>query len=250
MRETRPIMGMPITVEVVGSVGPALRDALEESFHYFTLVDELFSTYKPGSEIMRINRGEITQEAWSGEIQEVFDLAEKTKQESRGFFDIKKPDGTLDPSGIVKGWAINNAADILHHCGFKNFSIEAGGDIQTNGTNAEGLPWSVGIQHPTEAGKIIKVLYPRGQGVATSGSYTRGNHIYNPHEPQKPIHDILSITVIGLNILEADRFATAAFAMGKPGIEFIESVSGLEGYMVDSNGIATMTTQFEALTNL
>lgn len=243
-------MGMPVVVEIAAPQSPKVSAALEEVFHYFMLVDERFSTYKTTSEIARINRGEIAQGKWSGEMQEVFEWAEKTKKESRGFFDIRKPDGTLDPSGIVKGWAIHNAADILHHCGFDNFSIEAGGDIQTRGKNPEGDEWSVGIRNPFNQEEIIKVLYPRNRGIATSGSYMRGDHIYNPHAPQEPIRDIVSITVVGPTILEADRFATVAFAMGERGIQYIESVPGLEAYMVTKDGMATMTTNFEALTHI
>ena len=57
--------------------------------------------------------------------------------------------------------------------------------------------------------------------------------------------DWVGLTVIGPDILEADRFATAAFAMGRPGIGFIEERPELEGYMVDAGGRATFTSGFE-----
>ena len=81
-----------------------------------------------------------------------------------------------------------------------------------------------------------------GAGVATSGSYLRGAHIYNPHAPNAAVSDVVSLTVIGPNILEADRFATAAFAMGEAGIAFIERMDGLEGYQIDARGMAQMTS--------
>ena len=87
---------------------------------------------------------------------------------------------------------------------------------------------------------------PRGRGIATSGTYVRGRHIYDPHRPALQITDIVSLTVIGSDVLEADRFATAAFAMGKAGLYFIEELPCLEGYVVDSNGIATQTSGFRA----
>ena len=116
-------------------------------------------------------------------MREVLALAEQTKRETGGYFDIRRPDGTLDPSGIVKGWAIRNAAAIIAASGVRDFFIEAGGDIQSSGTNASGKPWSVGIRNPFNADEIIKVVYPRGRGVATSGTYVRGQHIYDPHGP-------------------------------------------------------------------
>lgn len=237
-------MGMPITVEVVG--GDATL--LESVFAYFKEVDERFSTYKENSEISKINRGELQEGEYSPHMREVFALAEKTKQETNGFFDIKTPVGLLDPSGIVKGWAIQNAAELLKEREVQNFCIEAGGDIQTSGKNEEGGEWSVGIRNPFNPSEIIKVLYPKGRGVATSGSYARGAHIYNPHNKEASPSYWASITVLGPNVLEADRFATAAFAMGQEGAAFIEQLPGFEAYAIDQNGIATITGGFGVYT--
>jgi thiamine biosynthesis lipoprotein len=73
----------------------------------------------------------------------------------------------------------------------------------------------------------------------------RGQHIYNPHQSHTPIRDIVSLTVIGPDIYEADRFATAAFAMGRQGIQFIEHLQGFEGYLIDAQARATFTSGFE-----
>jgi thiamine biosynthesis lipoprotein len=243
MRETRILMGMPISVDVGGAPNGELIDAV---FGYFAQIDQRFSTYRDDSEIAAINRGDVPVVDWSGEMMEVLAIAEQTKSETAGYFDVRKPDGSLDPSGIVKGWAIRNAAGILQRAGVSDFFIEAGGDIQSCGKNASGHEWSVGIRNPFNADEIVKVVYPRGRGVATSGSYVRGQHIYNPHGIGSPIEDIVGLTVIGADVLEADRFATAAFAMGRDGILFLERTPGLEGYLVDSNRRATPTSGFGA----
>ena len=239
-------MGMHITVEIVDR--KATEEIFKEVFSYFENVDKQFSPYKEDSEITRINQGEISKEACSVEMQEIFFLAEKTKQETFGYFDLKKPNGTLDPSGVVKGWAIQKAAQFLLEKGYQNFYLDVGGDIQTAGRNNEGGEWSVGIRNPFKIEEIVKVIYPRGRGVATSGSYLRGQHIYNPHNPEKKLEEVVSLSVIGPNILEADRFATAAFAMGNEGINFIEQLPGFEGYAIDSAGLATLTSNFKLYT--
>ena len=138
---------------------------------------------------------------------------------------------------------------MLDHRGVKHFSIDAGGDIQTRGNNALGKPWSIGIRNPFNAEEIIKVIYPQGKGIATSGSYERGQHIYNPFNKTDQLTDIVSITVVGPNVLEADRYATAAFAMGELGASFIESLPDFEAYMINKNSRAAMTSGFEALTS-
>jgi thiamine biosynthesis lipoprotein len=243
MRETRLLMGMPITVDIGGASDAALVDTV---FDYFEHIDRRFSTYRADSEISAINRGDLPIRDWSGEMMDVLTLAAQTKNETDGYFDIREPDGSLDPSGIVKGWAIRNAAGIVQRAGVGDFFIEAGGDIQSCGRNASGLDWSVGIRNPFNADEIIKIVYPRGHGIATSGTYVRGQHIYNPRAVADPIIDIVSLTVIGADVFEADRFATAAFAMGRDGILFLEQTPGLEGYVVDGNGRATPTTGFGA----
>src|SRR5689334_22318388 len=115
MKEIRLIMGMPITVEIVDAA--ASKKDLDAVFDYFTYIDNTFSTYKPESEMMRINRGELSESEWSDDMRIILMLSEETKQRTGGFFDIKKPDGSIDPSGIVKGWAIYQAAKLLESRG-------------------------------------------------------------------------------------------------------------------------------------
>lgn len=241
MRETQLIMGMPITVEVVGGGTGA---TLEAVFSYFREVDAQFSPYKPDSEVSAMNRGEIAPDRTSPEMQEVLSLSLLTRHETHGYFDVRRPDGRFDPSGLVKGWAIRNAARGLEAEGMVNYFVEAGGDVQCCGVNADGEPWRVGVRHPLDAGKIVKVIAPGDRGVATSGSYVRGNHVYDPATGKHASDEIVSLTVIGPDVYEADRFATAAYAMGRDGIRFVEATYGLEGYAIDRHGRATMTSGF------
>jgi thiamine biosynthesis lipoprotein len=239
-------MGMPITVEIVDSW--AGSEDINKIFNYFVYIDEKFSTYKETSEVSQINSKKIPNTNLSQDMKTVLALSAETKKQTNGYFDIFH-NGKLDPSGLVKGWAIFNAATILKHSGFKNYFVEAGGDIQVSGKNHKNKAWEVGIRNPFNAKEIVKVLYlNNNEGMATSGNYIRGQHIYNPKNPTEKIIDIVSLSVVGSNVYEADRFATAAFAMGKAGTMFIEQLPGLEAYVIDKQGIATMTSGFEKFT--
>lgn len=241
MQETRLIMGMPVTVGINNPA--ATGDALEPAFAYFNYVDKKFSPFKPDSEVASINAGRLEASDYSTDMRQVIGLATETKELTGGYFDIIREDGRIDPSGLVKGWAIQNAAELLKGEGWDDFFIDAGGDIQVIGSERR-----IGIRNPFSLGQIIKVVYLCNRGIATSGTYERGKHIYNPNANFKPADEIASLTVIGPNVYEADRFATAAFAMGRQGIAFIESLDGFEGYMIDNDGVATMTSGFEAYT--
>ena len=241
MKQLQLLMGMPITVEVVD---PNVTEAaIENVFAFFRYVDDTFSTYKEQSEISKINRGELGEEAYSDDMKTILALSEQTKQETRGYFDIRH-NGIVDPSGIVKGWAILQAAQMLQDAGWSNFYVDAGGDIQVVGTKG-GHPWRIGIRNPFNRSENVKVLTITDKGIATSGTAIRGHHIYDPHRPQAFLEDIVSLTVIGPNVYEADGLATAAFAMGKMGISFIEQLPEFEGYMIDAFARATFTSGFE-----
>lgn len=242
MKESRMLMSMPITVEIVDKA--AAQKDVDAVFDYFKYIDEVFSTYKEQSEISRINRGELTVAEASADMQTVFKLSEETKQATNGYFDIRH-NGSYDPSGLVKGWAIFEAAKLLEKKGFQNFRIDAGGDMQVKGNNNEGNKWRIGIRNPLAPDQIIKIVRLSDCGIATSGTYLRGQHIYNPHRPGEELTEVVSLTVIGPNVYEADRFATAAFAMGTEGINFIEKLPGFEAYQIDRRGVATLTGGFE-----
>lgn len=234
MKETRLIMGMPVTI--------ALRDPqasladIEKIFRYFEYVDQKYSPFKPDSEVSLINQspGFVP----SAEMKEIIRLCEDTKIISHGYFDAFHF-GKFDPSGIVKGWAIKNAAGLLASSGFQEYYIEAGGDIQVAGS------WAVGIRNPFDSKTIVKSINLKNMGIATSGNYERGNHIYDPFGKISPGSEVVSLTIIAPDVYEADRFATAAFAMGAHGIEFISSFPHLAAYQIGASGKATFTSNFE-----
>lgn len=240
MKKQTVSMGMPVTIAVCDR-GVTQEDILEV-FSYFRHIDNKFSTYKKNSEISQVNRGEIGKEQYSNEMKKILRLCEETKKQTDGYFDINKG-GILDPSGIVKGYAILEGAKILKNKGFKNFYVEIAGDIQTYGRNSKNQKWSVGIQNPFSPKEIVKVVKIENRGIATSGNYVRGNHIYNPKN-NKTVNEIVSLSVIGPDVFEADRFATAAFSMGERGIEFIENMKGFEGYQIRKDKKAVFTSGF------
>ncbi len=172
-------MGMPVTVDIVG--GNDADGAIKDTFDYFRKVDARYSTYKPDSEISRINDG-LPQSRWSAEMKRVLEMCEQTKRQTGGYFDIMRG-GKRDPSGLVKGWAINQAAKRLRRRGIRDFCLEAGGDFQPGGRPARGGPWRIGIRSPFKREEIIKVVAVTDEGVATSGTAVRGQHIYDPHDP-------------------------------------------------------------------
>lgn len=241
MKRQTVSMSMPVTINVIDK--NVTDEDINEVFAYFHYIDNKFSIYKKNSEISKINRGEIKEKDYSLEMKKILALSEKTKKETNGFFDINQ-NGFLDPSGVVKGYAINEGANILQRKGYKNIYVEIAGDIQVFGKDKSNKDWKIGIQNPFNLKEIIKVVNLSNKGIATSGTYQRGNHIYNLKKNINE-NDFVSVTIIGPNVLEADRFATAIFAMGEAGLKFIVTLNEFEGYIIRKNKKAVYTKGFE-----
>lgn len=232
-------MGMSVAVEVLDE-GVRSSD-IDEVLEYLHKVDEMFSTYKKTSQITRINKKLLRVEDADPEVKKILKLCNDTKHITHGYFDISI-EGVIDPSGLVKGYAINEGSKMLTKCGYKNFYVEIGGDIDVRGLK-NGVKWKVGIRNPADTSLSTNVLYLTNVGIATSGTYIRGMHIYNPVK-KKLANELSSVTVVAGNVYEADRFATSAYAMGEKGIDFLERMDGLEGYFITRDGRELVTSGF------
>jgi thiamine biosynthesis lipoprotein len=218
------IMGMPIEIDVRDQdADPAIVDA---AFKWLRFVDETFSTYKPDSEISRLQRGEVTVADCHPAVDDVLTRCARLREETNGYFSVRAT-GTLDPSGLVKGWAVAKAAELLNAAQACNFSINAGGDVVVRGEPAPGRDWRVGIRHPLEHDEVAAVLAARDLAVATSGEYERGAHVIDPHTGLRP-SGLLSATIVGPDLAVADAYATATFAMGESGPAWSATRPGYE----------------------
>lgn len=227
------IMGMPVVVEARdGDVPDGVFDLLRR-------VDETFSTYKDGSEISRLRRGELDEADASDDVRWVLHRCRELRDETVGYFDIDAVG--LDPSGYVKGWAVERAAAILDRAGSSDYAINAGGDIRTRGR------WRIGIQHPTESHAVAKVVEGGDLAIATSGAYERGEHVRDPHTGAAPV-GMLSVTVTGPDLATADAYATAAYAMGpRRAIDWTARLRGYEALTILADGRVLATPGFPSV---
>jgi FAD:protein FMN transferase len=209
VRRVEQIMGMPILVDVRDDVDEGVLDGV---FDWFRWVDETFSTFKPESEIRRLARCELAVEDASPDVRRLLERCEQLRDETDGFFDARAS-GTLDPSGLVKGWSVDRAAALLARAGSGNYAVNAGGDIRVVGGARPDPVWRVGIQHPRLHNRVAAVVEGSDLAVATSGAYARGDHVLDPHTRRAP-RGVLSVTITGPDLATADAYATAAFAMG------------------------------------
>lgn len=238
------IMGMPISVQVRGPLarGPAAEAAVAQVFAALRAADAVFSTYRPDSDISRLARGELALEDCHPDVVEVADLCEQAGSRTGGWFDpvVRDPsgEGHFDPTGLVKSWAVQRAADALSGLDGHDFCLNAGGDVLTRCSRTDTPPWRVGIEDPADRSRLLDVAVLRDGGVATSGIAARGAHIYDPFTGA-PARGLASVTVTGPSLLWADVYATAGFARGADAAEWLTELAGYAALVVARDGRVT-----------
>ena len=221
---------------------------IDRVFDWLRYVDATFSTYRRGSQISRLNRGELAPENTDAAVRTIIDRCKSLRDETDGYFDAWRhgPDGLawFDPSGLVKGWSIECSAQILEEHGARNFCVNAGGDLVLRGHPEDSPNWRVGIQHPQERDQVALTLIASDGGIATSGTYERGQHIVDPHTGACP-DGLRSVTVAGPDLGTADAYATAIYAMGEIGLEWALGLGTYAVMIILRDGTAVSTPNLD-----
>ena len=249
-----PQWGTVISIDVHDPVDHAVVDGL---FAWFRRVDDLFSTWRPETEISRIGRGELRVDDAQPEVRGVLARCEALKYDTRDAFDVEVARGmathlpgqaAVDPSGFVKGWAVEEAARRLTVAGVHNFSIGAGGDVLVRGRpepDNDKSPWRVGVQHPWERGQVSLVLGLSDCACATSGRYERGDHVLDPRSATTATK-LMAATVIGPDLGVADAYATALMVLGvADGLSWLATKSSYDAALITPDARVVSTPGFD-----
>jgi thiamine biosynthesis lipoprotein len=228
-------MGMPISVLARGDMARSSEAdrAARALFRELIDADAVFSLYKPGSDASRLARGEIGWDECDPDLRAVADRCARAKELTGGLFDPTRPDGTWDPSGLVKGWAAERAARHLAAVP-TDWCLNAGGDVLV--LSPSGEAFTVGIQDPRDLHRVAAAVPCSAGAVATSGTAARGAHLYDPRNGRAAATSWLSISVLGPSLETADVLATAAFVAGDRWQDVIGVVPGYAGLGIDAAG--------------
>jgi thiamine biosynthesis lipoprotein len=230
------VMGLPVSVLArgPGAQGVLAAGAVARVMAELRAVDRRFSLYLADSELSRLNRGELDLPGCHPEVREVARLCAEATSLTGGWFEPRTPTGIWDPSGLVKGWAVERAAQHLAAVPGLDWCLNAGGDVAV--LTPSGEPFGVGVQDPRDPQAVLTVLATTTGAVATSGTAARGAHLYDPLTGRPASAPFLSVTVAGPSLRIADVLATAAFVAGGAWRDVVDRAPGYRGYVVLDDG--------------
>ena len=205
-------------------------------------VDRVFSTFRADSVVSRLRRGGTHVVA--DDVAEVIDRCLEARAITLGAFDPWAAEGGFDPSGLVKGWAADRCAKILRQHGFREFSIDAAGDLVCRGRLADD-GWPIGIAHPDDPLAVLAVATILDEAIATSGTSQRGEHVVDPRTGG-PAHGARQATVIGPDAAIADALATALVVDGVEGARWFAHLPQWSGAVVVDDTLTWWGPAFRA----
>jgi thiamine biosynthesis lipoprotein len=228
------VMGLPVSVHVRGAAAgsPLVAHAVSELYRSLHRDDERFSTYRAGSEVSALRRGELPTP--SPDLQAVLRLCAQARERTGGAFDADLPGG-FDPAGLVKSWAVERAAAALRDAAAgSDWLVNAGGDILLHAE--AGRAWLVGVEDPRDPARTLRAFRLSHGAIATSGSAHRGAHITDPRTGQPARTGLLSATVLAPTLLWADVYATAAYVRGDDALRWLGGIPGVRALLVRPDG--------------
>jgi thiamine biosynthesis lipoprotein len=246
VRHTEAVMGTIVSFDLRprGIPHHQTRAALARACAILHHADAIFSLYTPTSALSRLRRGALTISGCPPEVSEVLDLCHQAHERSEGWFDPWALGAGVDPTGLVKGWAAQRAADALAHDGISAAMVNAAGDISVFGRPSPTRPWRVGVRAPDRPDHLLCIIAAES-AVATSGTYERGEHVRDVRTGD-PATAASSATVCGPDLAYADAFATGLLAAGDAGLGPVQR-AGYESLIVRRDGTLASTTGFPFL---
>jgi FAD:protein FMN transferase len=241
-------MGTIVSIDVYAS-GDATAAEIEEVRRQLVQArailqraDTVFSTWQPGSAISRLRAGEITTAEAPAEVADVLSRCATARELSGGWFDPWAMPGGIDPTGLVKGWAAQQALAAFTAPCIVGAMVNAAGDIASYGDPGTGEPFRVGIANPAAPRRLAEIVSLTG-AIATSGSYERGGHLIDPYSAHSAVR-VGSASVTGSDLALADALATALAVAGEPGLAFIRPLDGYEALIIGLDGCRRRTEHF------
>jgi len=238
---THPVMGTMASLHLIGDPGNrAVFDAAaQQCWDDLDEVERVFSPFREDSDVRRLATGKITLSDADPRVRDMAALCETARNDTGGLFDAWW-EGWFNPTGYVKGWAVEEAANkyllpILDLAGVEAVGLSVGGDMWLRTSPHSDWLWGVGIADPLHARQLVADLQVSNGAVATSGTAERGFHILDPRTGQ-PARTVVSASVVAADLTTADLWATTAVVAGFDDLSWIAKAKTRSGLLIAPDG--------------
>jgi thiamine biosynthesis lipoprotein len=246
------VMGMPFSVDLRGVAtrsAVAVERVLDRCFDSLREADDLMSLWRADTPLARLSSGRSGLADMPPEVVEVLRLSVHARRETLGHFEARRPDGRIDPTGLVKGWALARVGRLLLAAGYQHWCLNGAGDVLVHGDSSGGAGlrpgamsgWTVGVSDPVHPQRVLATVVATDGAVTTSGAAERGSHIWVPATGAVAV-GLLSVTVVCADIVRADVLATAAMARGQDAMIWLDRLAGVEALVVYDDGAISVTS--------
>lgn len=240
---TVPFTVMARPMSTTASAQTAFDQACTAIHSWLARVERRFSAFRDDSAVADAKRGDWHAMLDDPDFAEVYARCVLAQRITGGAFDALRTSKTTghpdyDPTGLVKGWAIDRAFDRYlapltagPNPLFEAAALNGGGDIRCHVTGNSQFTWGVGIERPDRPDAIHTVLRLTDGALATSGTTKRGEHIHRTHADNQPA--IIQASVVASTLADADIWATAAVSAGRRRFTELAKRNGLTATLVD-----------------
>ena len=142
-------------------------------------------------------------------------------------FRKKQANLKIDLSSIAQGYSVEQISRFLEQKGIKNYLVEIGGELKTQGFKPNSQPWRIAVERPLPGEQVMQkiITMPKESLIAvmTSGTYRhyfddhgqRYSHILDARTGRPVSHDLVSVTVFLEDPVVADAWSTALLCLGQ-----------------------------------
>jgi thiamine biosynthesis lipoprotein len=236
-------------------VSPETLEVVERALYFSRLSGGAFDiTIGPVFRLWNFREGKIPDEKSLQENLKKVDYRKIKTDRLKSSVYLESRGMILDLGAIAKGYAVDRAAAVLRKEGIENFLVAAGGDLTVSGAKENGVPWTIGIQHPRLPSELIAKLRPAQAAVSTSGDYNkfflkggeRYHHILTP-STGLPARECQSVTIMAPSAMDADALATSTFVLGpEKGFALLERLPDVHAIIVDRRGSVLLSPRWPA----
>ncbi|MCL1871533.1 MAG: FAD:protein FMN transferase [Promicromonosporaceae bacterium] len=236
------VMGTRASAHVIlhdGVPEAVAEGAVEAALDSLHQADRRFSPFRDDSQVSAIARGELSLDDAHPDVREVEAACRDALARTDGRFSAWWR-GWFDPTGYVKGWAVDQAVErhllaLLEVDGVAAVGLNVGGDLRVATAPGADWTWRVGIADPLHHGEVLATLELVDGAVATSGTAERGAHVVDPRTGERAL-SVLSATVVSATLAHADLWATTALVAGIDDLSWIAAAGTRSGLLAGSEG--------------